>query len=376
MSHAVLSPSAASRWMACTPSARLEQKFKDPKSPYAMEGTLAHNICEAILLNDHGQLDDPKFKKKMATYRKNEFYNEEMLDYCQGYVDYVSAQVTEGAYIFVEQKLDMTNFIPEGFGTADAIVIKDGLLRFNDLKYGKGVPVHAPNNPQLMIYALGALNDFGHIFEIDRVEMTIYQPRLDNISVWEISADELVAWGENSLQEKAELAFKGEGEFVPGNHCGFCKAKAQCRALHDHNMKMAKETFPDPELMTDEELLLVHSGKKLFDTWINAVSDYLLDKALNGAEFEGYKLVEGRSNRQYADAEALEINLIEKGFKDKIYKEPALVGLTEMTKRLGKPKFEELVEPFLIKPPGKPALVPEDDKRPALSKAKDVFDDL
>lgn len=376
--HAKLSPSSASRWMACTPSAELEKGFPNTTSSFAEEGTLAHAICEDMLRLDHGQITEKVYDKQMESHKKSKYYNDEMLEHCQNYVDFVNLSAFEpGAHVFIEQRLDMTNYVPEGFGTGDCLVIKDKVLKFFDLKYGKGVKVSAVNNAQLKIYALGALNDYGHIFEVDMIELNIYQPRLDGESTWTISVADLLNWAETELKEKAKLAFKGDGEYKAGTHCGFCKAKAQCRALKEHNMQLAAMAFKDPDLLDVDELAEVLEKEALFANWIGAVKEFVFAKAMDGVKIPGFKLVHGRSVRTYGDPVKVEDILKKKGFKD-IYTIPKLVGITELTKRMGKKKFEEIVDPLLVKPPGKPTLVEASDKRPEIqssTEAADVFND-
>lgn len=372
MSHAVLSPSSASRWMACTPSARLEQGFPNTSSSYADEGTLAHSVSEAIQRLNYGMIDKKKFDQKMVECQKSQYYTEDLHQHSQGFADYVEEHCGEGYKMFIEQRLDMTNYVPEGFGTGDSLGIKDKVMKFFDLKFGKGVRVNAVSNKQLRLYALGAYNDFGHIYEVEMIEMHIYQPRLDSISVETISVKDLLEWAETELKQKAILAHEGKGEFVPGDHCGFCKAKAQCRALAEYNLSLAEMEFANADLMDDTEIAEVLSRKKLFTDWISAVEDYAYASALDGKEFPGWKLVSGRSNRIYADPDKVSTVLIKAGHKD-IFTEPKLVGITELTKRLGAKIFNTIVEPLLIKPSGKPVLVSSDDKRPALSSAADEF---
>lgn len=377
--HAKLSPSGASRWMACTPSARLEEEFPNTTSVYAEEGTFAHDVCEKTLKCRHNQITDKEFQDYLKSIQDNEFFSESLIDYCDGYVDFVSDYVEEGDVIMVEQRLDMSNYVPDGFGTGDAIIIKvaERKLIFCDLKYGKGVPVSAINNPQLKLYALGALNDYGFIYDIEEVEVAIYQPRIDNISTWEISVEDLIHWAETEVKDKAQMAFKGEGEFVPGKHCGFCRAQAKCRALHDYNMDMAVEIFKNADLLTDKELLTVALRKPLFESWLKAVHQHLLDEAKAGKKFEGWKLVHGRGSRKYANIELVVSTLKEKGHTN-IFAEPKLLGITELTKKLGKKEFDAIVDPLMVKSDGKPTLVEASDKRPeiaSVAEAADVFED-
>lgn len=376
--HAKLSPSAASRWMACTPSAHLESGFPNTTSSFAEEGTLAHAISETILRLDHGQITEKEYDSLIAAYTKDKYYNDEMWEHCQNYVDFVNLSAFEpGSYVFIEQRLDMTNYIPEGFGTGDCLVIRDKVLKFFDLKYGKGVKVSAINNSQLKIYALGALNDYGHLFEIDVIELNIYQPRLDGASTWCITVKDLLHWAETELKEKALLAFEGKGEFSPGDNCKFCRAKAQCRALKNFNFELAAIAFKDPDLLSMEEISEVLEKEDLFTNWIGAVKAFVFAKALAGEKIPGYKLVEGRSVRQYRDEQEVIDKLKKNKFKD-IFTVPKLVSMTELTKRIGKGKFDELVAPLLVKPTGKATLVPESDKRPELQStdaAASAFDD-
>lgn len=375
MAHALLSPSSASRWLACTPSARLETKFKDKTSSYAEEGTTAHTLAEAIIKYEHGLIKKREYNKLRKEVEATEWYNEEMEEFCQAYADHITEITPEGATLIVEERLDMTNYVEGGFGTADAIILHDGTLYFRDLKYGKGVPVYAENNPQLKLYALGALNDFGYIFDVKRVNVGIFQPRLDNISVCEYSVEELTEWAETELKPKADLAYAGKGEYVAGSHCMFCKAKATCRAFAEYNLSIAQEQFDDPALLTDEEVVEILEKKPIFEKWIKAVAEYALEEAIAGKKWPGMKVVEGRSNRVYKDENKVEATLKKAGFTN-IYTPAKLLGITALAKELGKTKFAELVEPLLDKPEGKPTLVPESDKRPEFNSAEQDFKDI
>lgn len=372
--HAILSPSAASRWMTCTPSARLEMEFPNVSSSYADEGTLAHAVGECILRQLAGFITSAEAEIIMAVHMNNQYYNKELHDYAEAYAYFVWNQCKPGiTNLFIETRLNMTEWVEDGFGTADAIIVGDGVLIFDDLKYGKGVPVSAISNPQLMIYALGAYYEFREIFEINTIQMNIYQPRLDNASTWEISVTELLEWAENDLRPKAALAYAGEGEFAPGKACLFCKAKATCRALYDYNMELAQMEFKNPDLLSDEEILQVMAKSDMFTKWIGAVESYALATAVSGEKtWPGMKIVEGRSNRKYNSEVIVATKLETAGYTD-IYKPKALLPLGEMEKKLTKPVFKDLVEPLLIKPPGAPCLVNESDKRPAYSVAQSEF---
>lgn len=372
--HAILSPSAASRWLTCTPSARLEQEFPNTSSSYADEGILAHAVGECILRQLSGFITSAEAETIMAVHMNNQYYNKELHDYAEGYAYYVWNQCKPGkTEIFIETRLNMTEWVEDGFGTADAIIVGDGVLIFDDLKYGKGVPVFATDNAQLMIYALGAYYEFREIFTIDRIQMNIYQPRLDNISTWEISVTELLEWAENTLKPKAALAYAGEGEFSPGKNCLFCRAKATCRALHDYNNELAIMEFKNPDLLTDDEVVLVLERASTFDKWITAVQSYALATAVSGEkEWPGMKVCEGRSIRKYSSEVIVATKLKSAGYKD-IYTEPKLLGLGALEKKISKPIFQELVEPLLIKPSGSPVLAPVSDKRPVYSVAASEF---
>jgi transcription elongation factor Elf1 len=372
--HAILPPSDASRWLTCTPSARLEQEFPNTSSSYADEGTLAHAVGECILRQLSGFITSAEAETIMAVHMNNQYYNKELHDYADGYAYYVWNQCKPGkTELFIETRLGMTEWIEDGFGTADALVIGDRVLIFNDYKHGKGVPVYAPENKQLMIYALGAYTMFKEIFEIDAIQMNIYQPRIDNVSGWEISVADLLVWAETELKPKAVLAYAGEGEFSPGKACIFCRAKSTCRALHDYNMELAALEFKNPDLLTDEEVALVLQRSDIFSKWIDAVAGYALATAVSGEkQWPGYKICEGRSVRKYSSEVIVATKLESAGYKD-IYTEPKLLGLGALEKKLSKPIFQEIVEPLLIKPSGSPVLVLETDKRPVYSVAASEF---
>lgn len=370
MSHAILSPSAASRWLSCTPSARLELEFPDKAGDFAEEGTLAHEFGEVILLRSIGKLTKAQYTKEIKRLSGHKFYSTELQNYAEDYSSFVwgkyllACKTTKDAILRVEEKLDLTEYAPESFGTGDAVIIADGTMEIIDLKYGKGVPVSAIKNKQMMMYALGALTMFGFQYDIRNVRMTIYQPRLDNISEFEMAVDDLLLWGENELKPKAQMAFAGEGDYIAGTHCRFCKAKAQCKAHADMNMELAKYDFKDAALLTADELADILSRGEQFKTWLTAVEDYALQAALEGKKFPGYKLVEGRSIRKYADENEVARTLLENGFTESAIYEPAkLKTITNMEKAITKKAFAALLSELVIKPQGKPTLVPESDKR-------------
>lgn len=360
--------------MACTPSARLEQEFPNTSSSYADEGTLAHAVGECILKQLAGFISGAEAETIMAVHMTNQYYNKELHDYAEGYAFYVWNQMKPGkTHLFIETRLDMTEWIEDGFGTADALIIGDGVLIFDDYKHGKGVPVYAPENKQLMIYALGAYEMFKEIFEINTIQMNIYQPRIDNISPWKISVTDLLDWAENELKPRAALAYAGEGDFAPGKACNFCRAKNECKARMDYNMEIAKYEFKNAELLTDEDISFVLERGEMMTKWVDDVKSIALAKAVSGEKsWPGYKIVQGRSNRKYSSEVIVSTKLEAAGYKD-IWKPLSLLPLGEMEKKLSKPIFAEIVEPLLIKPPGSPTLVLETDKRPAYSVAESEF---
>lgn len=371
--HAILSPSGASRWLACTPSARLEQQFPNNSSSAAAEGTVAHSLGELMIRYRAAMITMDAYEAELAELSKSEHYNADMFSHMADYSDFVMEQfyqakmTTKDAILLLEQKLDLTAFVPEGFGTGDVVIIADHVLDFTDLKYGKGVPVSAHENKQMMLYALGALHEFGYMYDIKQVRMTIYQPRLDSISTYEMTVEELMTWAISELRPKAELAFKGEGEYAPGEACRFCRAKAVCRAHAEYNLQIAKYDFMDPTLLTDNEIADILSRADNFTKWLTAVSEHALAEAVNnGKRWPGYKLVEGRSNRAYTDTDAiLNVLTTQAGFDASRVTEPLkLLPITKLEKAISKAAFEKHVNPFVVKPPGKPALVPASDKRP------------
>lgn len=381
MSHAVLSPSAASRWLTCTPSARLEHRFPDTESDFAEEGTLAHSLAE-LLIYEKLALADDAWAFDMADVHDSPFYNDEMYDYCDTYASYVVEQfnaaqaITKDAKIFLETKVDLTEYVPEGFGTIDVQIITDGTLTIIDLKYGKGVPVSATENKQLFLYALGCLNEYDFLYDIKKVRTVIYQPRLDNISEYEISVNDLRQWANKELKPKADLAFKGEGEFIPGAHCRFCKAKSVCKALAEENLQLAKYDFADEPTLSDSEIADILNRADQFKNWINAVEEYALKQAIEGKAWPGYKLVEGRSVRKYVNELAIAEKLLEKGFKQEDFISAKLKGITELEKLLGKGTFSLYLSDHIVKPPGKPCLVPASDKRPEYNSLATAIEDF
>lgn len=367
--HAILSASSSHRWLNCPPSARLCETYEDKGSNYAAEGTDAHSLCEYKLRKALGMgAVDPS---EHLTW-----YNEEMEDCANGYATYIMKLVESAKetcadpVVLIEQRVDFSRWVEQGFGTSDAVIIADGTLRVIDYKHGLGVLVGADNNPQMMCYALGALELFDAIYDIDSVAMTVYQPRRQNVSTFEMSKDDLYRWAEEVLKPTAELAFAGDGNFLCGEWCGFCKAKHECRARAEANLLLAQYDFKLPPLLEDSEIEVILSRADQLVSWVNDIKEYALQQAISGKDWTGFKLVEGRSNRRYTDEAAVTQVVTNAGFDPY---ERKLLGITAMQKLLGKSRFEELLSAYIEKPQGKPTLVPESDKRPVMNNAKTDF---
>lgn len=367
--HALLSASSSHRWLNCPPSAQLCADLEDKGSEYAQEGTDAHGLCEHKL----------KLALGMESTDPTEnlfFYNEEMEQCACEYAAYITELVSEAKktckdpVVLIEQRLDFSRFVPDGFGTGDCVIIADGTLDIVDYKHGKGVEVSAVENPQMMLYALGALELFDGIYDIDTVRMTIFQPRRENVSVCVMAKDDLLQWAYNDLMAKAKLAYEGGGEFSCGEWCRFCKAKANCRKRAEHNLELAKYDFAMPDTLEDAEIAAILDKADELAAWAADVKEYALRQALSGTEYPGYKVVEGRSNRRYVNDEAVAATVAKAGYDPYARK---VLGLTEMQKLLGKKKFDELLGSLIEKPQGKPTLVPESDKRPAIHTAQNDF---
>lgn len=347
------------------------------------EGTLAHELAEVKLRLALGEISRQKAATELKRLRQHELYSPDMEEHVQTYIDIVlerinaAAAVNPDVKVILEQRLDYSPWVPDGFGTGDAVIIADGILEVVDLKFGKGVPVEAEGNTQMRLYALGAIHLFGDLYEVETVRMTIVQPRLDAVTTDEISAEELLRWADEYVRPRAELAARGEGELVAGEHCRFCRARYTCRALAEWNLELAKYDFKAPELLTDEEVAEVLERAEALARWVADVQDYALDQAVNhGKKWPGWKLVEGRSNRRYKDEAAVAQILLSEGYgEDEIYQK-SLKGISAMEKMLGKKRFAELLGDYVEKPPGKPTLVRQDDKRPELNSIEAAIRDF
>jgi len=361
--HARLSASASHRWLACPPSVALCERYEDKGSSYAAEGSAAHSLCEH------------KLKKALGLPTKDptadlSYYNEEMEQCADDYAAYIleimarEREAGHDPHLFIEQRVEYSRYVKDGFGTCDAVVATDGTLYVVDFKFGKGIKVEAEGNSQLRIYALGALEAFSCLYDISVVSMVIFQPRLDHISDWTVNAESVTQWAEEVLIPTAALAENGEGEYQAGDHCQFCKAKAECRTRAEQSMSLARLDFKRPPLLEDDEVESILGKIDDLVAWAGDIKNYALQAALGGKRWNGWKLVEGRSNRKYTDETAVAETVTVAGYDPY---ERSVKGVTAMEKLLGKKKFAELLGGLVEKPQGKPVLVPEGDKREAIN---------
>lgn len=381
--HALLGASGASRWINCPPSARLTENVQEKRSEYADEGTLAHELSEIKLRRrilpcnskERKRLDDA-LKKIQA----KEFYGSEMENAVQDYVEIVEERFmaakarSQDALVLLEERLDFTEWVPEGYGTGDVVLIADGVLEIIDLKYGKGVPVSAIGNPQIRLYGLGAWAAYNYLYDIREIHMTIIQPRLDSVSTDVIPVDELVQWAETVVGPAAALAYEGKGEFKPGDHCRWCKVKATCRARADENMAALAYEFKDPALMDLDEIGSILFIAQQLKTWASDVETYAFDQAKAGQRIPQWKLVEGRSNRKITDEDAVTDRLGSAGVNE--FLRTNLRPLGELEKLVGKKELTGLIGDLIVKPPGKPTLVPETDPRPEMNSIESEFENI
>lgn len=367
--HATLSASASHRWLACPPSALLCAEIEDQSSPYAQQGTDAHELCEYLVEKALGHdVTDPT--ENLGTY------DAEMQESAEGYCSFVMEQLAgakehcSDPLVCIEQRLDFSRWVPEGFGTGDCVIVADDTLHIIDFKYGVGVLVSAVDNSQLKCYALGALDTFGSLYDIRRIKLSIYQPRRGNVDTFELSTEELLKWADEVLKPTAELASAGKGEFHAGDHCQFCKLKATCRARAAYSLELAKYDFVEaPSLNTDEIAAILPQVDSLV-FWADDIKAYALEQALSGVRYPHFKVVEGRSIRKYTDENEV-AKVVQNAGYDPFEKK--LMGITLMTKQLGKKKFDELLSGLVIKPAGKPVLVQDTDPRPEFNTAQNDF---
>lgn len=384
--HALLGASKAEQWINCPPSARLQEKIPEKRSEYANEGEAAHELSE-IKLRRRVLLCNAAERRKLDTQLKKlqagPYYNAEMEDAVQAYVDFIEERFlaakarSPDAVLILEERLDFSEWVPEGFGTGDVVIVADGLLEIVDLKYGKGVPVDAVGNAQMRLYALGAWSAYSYLYDIQNVTTTIVQPRFDSISTDTVPIEELLEWSETVVKPAAALAFAGEGEFQAGGHCRWCRVKGNCRARADANMAAIAYEFKDPALLEPEEIGSILYIAEQLKAWAKDVEDYAFEQAKRGGRIPQWKLVEGRSNRVIVDKDAARAAFQAAGVDpDKYLKPQEMLGIGELEKRIGKNDLAELLNGLILKPAGKPVLVPEMDKRPEMGSVENDFADI
>jgi hypothetical protein len=380
--------------MTCTPSAQLEDGFPDEGSVFASEGTFAHSVFELELRMYLGKVDGKTYKAERAKLKTNTFFTQELQDYVYAAYSYAVGRIEDARarckdpVILVEQRLDFSRWVPEGFGTGDLVIITDGIVEVLDLKYGKGIYVNAVDNSQMRLYGLGAYNELAHLYDLEIVSMTVLQPRLDNWSNETMTVQALLEWADAEVVPKAKLAWDGQGEFVAGDHCTscFCKARYTCPARAEQALEVAKfefgtdyaaEAIPAPATLGMDRIAQLLPKADMVIDWFNDLKSYSLEQATkHNNVVPGFKLVEGRSNRKYSDQDAVAAKLRASGIPDEVMFERSLLGITAMEKAIGKKVFTEVLADLVVKPEGKPTLVPESDKRPALPSAASASEDF
>ncbi|EAG5473463.1 DUF2800 domain-containing protein [Listeria monocytogenes] len=383
--HAKLSASGSSRWLNCTPSIALEAKFPEQKNGgvFAQEGTLAHSFAELLLQKFNGDVAKAGYARKLNRLKKNSLYDASMIDHVEVYTTIVIEKFQEAhaadknAVLSIEQQLDYSEYARGGFGTGDAVIVGNGVVEIIDLKYGKGVPVSAKENSQLMLYGLGAYNAFELDYDLHTVRMTIVQPRLDDVTEFEMEVSDLLDWAENVVKPAALLADAGKGELNPGPWCKFCRARSICKARAEANLALTSYDFKDPRLLQPSEIAKVLAQVAELKSWVEDVKSFALKEAESrGIEFPGWKLVEGRSNRRYADAEMVQAMMELEGYSEEELLSKKLISLTDMEKLIGKKQVSAILGDLIEKPAGKPTLVVETDKRQAIKFKSDAADDF
>lgn len=379
--HALLSASSAHRWLHCTGSPLLEKKFPDTTSVYAQEGTLAHELCELKLKKYTTVMPKGTYTRAHNKIMKSELWQNEMESTSETYLEYVkeimlSCEIAPA--VLIEKRVDFSRYVPEGFGTADCLILAGDTLHVIDYKHGKGVVVNAGHNPQMMLYALGAMSELSLLYRFEFVHMTIVQPRVNNISEFTMTADELRDWGESVVKPKAEAAISGNGTFKAGDWCRFCRAKQQCKTRYESNDSLYPELSAqhDPRLITLDELGEYLRRGRDMAAWLEDMKEYALSESLAGADVPGWKAVEGRGSRAFTDTDEAVDTLIKNGIDESILYERRVLTLAQMEKAVGKKAFGEIVGNLVVKNPGKPTLVEESDKRPKITNqptAADVF---
>lgn len=386
--HALLSPSGAKRWITCTPSVRLEQTFADRDSVEAQEGTLAHSLSDLLIKRKLRWIKEADYKREIKEIERHELYSEAMLDYCEEYTVFVlekyhnALKRNKDAKLYLEERVDLSDYAQECFGTADRTILADEIMDVIDLKFGKGVPVSAFENEQAMMYALGMYIRYFFLFNIKLIRITIYQPRINNTNVFEITPEALLNWAETVLRPAAVLAFAGEGEYKAGDHCKFCRARNRCRTHADFYMDQALEVFADedrkPALLTFNEIANILEKVDGLTSYAASIKTFAVDYLKTGGKIDGYKLVEGKSNRKYTNPAKIVSILKEKGFAVKDLYDIKVKGITKLEQLVGNSDFGAWLNTYIVKPYGKPTLAKEADKRPVYDRSKeaaDIFDD-
>ena len=371
--HAILSASSSSRWLACPPSAVANEAYPDQDTSFAEEGTLAHEVAEIIARERvHGST------RSLAEWKDGT--TKEMIECAKEYADYIEEhKKSNDDLILLEQRVDFSPWVPDGFGTCDCIIIQDDTLTIIDYKYGQGVPVSAVDNPQMKLYALGALNDYGIALDVKKVEIHIFQPRLNNISTDSIAVEALTEWAEKTVKPVAEKAALGKGKYAPGEHCRFCQHGGKCRALtklcteylDTHGLRVA---LP---VLAPHEVADVLRMEPMVTLWLKKVKEQALTTLMNGEELPGYKLVEGKlGNRKWKDDTEVATKLITAGYAREDITETKVLSPSQMDKAIGKKKVAELLDDMIERAPGAPTIAPITDKRPAYDRLAEAQDDF
>ena len=364
--HALLSASSAHRWLECPPSAVANEAYPDQETSFANEGTLAHEVAEAVASS--------------RTWKPTEGVTKEMLECAKEYSDYIEEQKkSNDAIVLLEQRVDFSPWVPDGFGTCDCIIIQDDTLTIIDYKYGQGVMVSATDNPQMKLYALGAMNDYGIAMDVKKVELHIFQPRMNNISTDNLTVEELMTWAEETVKPTAEKAIKGKGKYTPGEHCRFCQHAGRCRSLtklcteylDTHGLRVA---LP---VLAPHEVADVLRMEPMVTLWLKKVKEQALTTLMNGEELPGYKLVEGKlGNRKWADEQKVTETLRIEGYSLMEITETRLLSPSQMDKAIGKKRVAELLDGLIERAPGAPTIAPITDKRPAYDRLAEAQNDF
>ena len=370
--HAILSASSSSRWLACPPSAVANEAYPNQDTSFTQEGTLAHEVAEKVARSN--------MDGKSWTSDNSKGITHEMIECAEEYADYIEEhKKSNDAIVLLEQRVDFSPWVPDGFGTCDCIIIQDDTLTIIDYKYGQGVPVSAVDNPQMKLYALGALNDYGIALDVQKVEMHIFQPRLNNISTDSIAVEALMEWAEKTVKPVAEKAIQGKGKYAPGEHCRFCQHGGKCRAL----TKLCTEYLDTHGLRVSLPVLAPHEVadilrmEPMVTLWLKKVKEQALTTLMNGEELPGYKLVEGKlGNRKWRDEQTVNYILNSAGYNDADITETKLLSPSQMDKAIGKKKVAELLEEYIERSPGAPTIAPITDKRPAYDRLAEAQNDF